>query len=112
MIAGNVIAPISRIAASDLLPDIDHEPTMDDVLQTSFAGNMSFILETWKKKYYDRKRGATMGNAVSDKKNARCFSLKLSRNTDKELIEHLEQQQNIQAYIKELIRQDMKRTQG
>ena len=50
-----------------------------------------------------------MGNAASDKKNTRCFSLKLSRNTDKDLIRHLESQENVQAYIKQLIREDMKR---
>jgi len=49
-----------------------------------------------------------MGNTASDRKNARCFSLKFSRNTDKDLIEHLEQQESIQAYLKNLIRQDMK----
>ena len=51
-----------------------------------------------------------MGNTVSDRKNARCFSLKFSRNTDKELIEHLEHQESIQAYIKKLILEDMKKT--
>lgn len=51
-----------------------------------------------------------MGNAVSDRKNARCFSLKFSRNTDKDIIAHLEQQESIQAYIKRLIREDMKKT--
>lgn len=50
-----------------------------------------------------------MGNAASDKKNARYFSLKFSRNTDRELIEHLEAQESIQAYIKRLIREDMKK---
>jgi len=48
-----------------------------------------------------------MGNVASDRKNARCFSLKFSRNTDRELIEHLEHQESIQAYIKALILKDM-----
>ena len=52
-----------------------------------------------------------MGNMTSDRKNARWFSLKLSRNTDKEIIEHLEQQENIQGYIKRLILEDMRRTE-
>lgn len=53
-----------------------------------------------------------MGNYVTDKKNARFFGLKLNRETDKDLIEHLEMQQNVQAYLKELIRADLeKRTQ-
>ena len=50
-----------------------------------------------------------MGNYASDQKNARFFGLKLSRNTDKEIIEHLEQQANIQEYLKRLIREDMKK---
>ena len=50
-----------------------------------------------------------MGNTVSDRKNARWFSLKLSRNTDAEIIKHLEQQENIQGYIKRLILEDMSR---
>ena len=45
-----------------------------------------------------------------DAKTARYFSLKLNRNTDGELIDHLEQQESVQAYIKRLIREDMKRT--
>ena len=51
-----------------------------------------------------------MGNYASDQKNARFFGLKLSRNTDGELIEWLESQQNKQEYLKELIRKDMKKT--
>lgn len=50
-----------------------------------------------------------MGNYVSDQKNARFFGLKLSRNTDAELIEYLESQPNIQEYLKNLIREDMKK---
>ena len=49
-----------------------------------------------------------MGNYNSDKQNARFFGLKLSRNTDSEIIEHLESQPSIQAYLKNLIRHDMK----
>lgn len=48
-----------------------------------------------------------MGNTVSDKKNARKFSLKLSLNTDKDLIDHLTKQPNVQKYLKDLIRQDI-----
>lgn len=50
-----------------------------------------------------------MGNYNSDQKNARFFGLKLSRNTDSEMIEHLERQESIQAYLKHLIRENMKR---
>ena len=49
-----------------------------------------------------------MGNYQSDQKNARFFGLKLSKTTDKELIERLESQPNKQEYLKRLIREDMK----
>ena len=51
-----------------------------------------------------------MGNAASDKKNAVHISLKFSRNTDADIIRHLEKQKPTQAYIKRLIREDMKKT--
>ena len=41
-----------------------------------------------------------MGNYTSDQKNARFFGLKLSRATDKDLIEQLEAQDNKQEFIK------------
>ena len=50
-----------------------------------------------------------MGNYASDQKNARFFGLKLSRTTDKDLIEHLEAQESIQTYLKQLIREDMQK---
>ena len=53
-----------------------------------------------------------MGTYASDQKTSRFFGLKLNRNTDKELIAHLERQQNIQEYLKRLIREDMRKTQG
>ena len=49
-----------------------------------------------------------MGDYSSDKKNARFYGLKFSRTTDREIIEHLDKQENIQQYIKRLIRADMK----
>ena len=51
-----------------------------------------------------------MGNYSSDQKTSRFFGLKLNRNTDAELIQQLESQQNIQEYLKRLIREDMKKT--
>lgn len=42
-----------------------------------------------------------------DAKTARYISLKLNSNTDREIIHHLEKQQNVQGYLKELIRADM-----
>lgn len=52
---------------------------------------------------------AKAAKARYDAKTARYFSLKLNRNTDGEIIEHLEHQESIQAYLKRLIREDMKR---
>lgn len=49
-----------------------------------------------------------MGNLASDRKNARTYSLKFSKNTDADIIQHLEGIENIQGYIKTLIRADMK----
>ena len=49
-----------------------------------------------------------MGNYSSDKKNARFYGLKFSRTTDREIIEYLDKQENVQQYIKNLIRNDMK----
>lgn len=41
-----------------------------------------------------------MGNYTSDQKTSRFFGLKLNRNTDGAIIEHLEAQENKQEYIK------------
>ena len=51
-----------------------------------------------------------MGNYESDQKNSRFYGLKLSRNTDAELIEKLDEQVNVQAYLKRLIREDIEKT--
>jgi len=45
-------------------------------------------------------------------KNFLKIGLKLSRNTDAELIAQLEKQDNIQNYLKELIRNDIIREQS
>ena len=47
--------------------------------------------------------------AKYDAKTARYFSLKLNRNTDKDIIERLEKEPSIQGYLKRLIREDMKK---
>ena len=44
-----------------------------------------------------------------DAKNTRQFHLKLNKNTDAELIAQLEKQENIQAYIKDLIARDIEK---
>lgn len=51
-----------------------------------------------------------MGTYASDKNTSRFFGLKLNRKTDADLIRQLESQQNIQEYLKHLIREDMKKT--
>ena len=42
-----------------------------------------------------------------DAKTAKYYSLKLNTNTDSEMIEHLAKQENVQGYLKDLIRKDM-----
>ena len=42
-----------------------------------------------------------------EKENIRQIKLKLNRKTEPELIEWIEKQENIQGYIKRLIREDM-----
>lgn len=39
----------------------------------------------------------------------RQFMLKVNRNTDPEMIAWLESQENVQAYLKQLIREDMEK---
>ena len=53
---------------------------------------------------------AKAAKARYDSKTAKYFSLKLNQNTDKDLIEYLAKQEHVQTYIKQLIREDMKRT--
>ena len=50
-----------------------------------------------------------MGTPAYDKENTRRINLKLNKKTDADIIQELERQENIQAYIKRLIREDMKR---
>ena len=44
-----------------------------------------------------------------DAKNTKQYHLKLNLNTDADIIRQLERQESIQGYIKELIREDMRR---
>ena len=48
-------------------------------------------------------------NADYVKKYQRQFMLKVNRNTDPEMVAWLESQENVQSYLKGLIRQDMNR---
>ena len=47
--------------------------------------------------------------AQYEKENIRQIRLKVNRKTEPELLEWIEKQKNIQGYIKQLIREDMKR---
>jgi hypothetical protein len=53
-----------------------------------------------------------MGNYASDMKNTRKYGLKLSKNTDADIIAQLDAQESVQAYIKRLIRDDIARKEG
>jgi hypothetical protein len=44
-----------------------------------------------------------------EKENIRQIRLKINRKTEPEMLEWIEQQDNIQGYIKRLIREDMER---
>lgn len=44
-----------------------------------------------------------------DAKNTRRIYIKLNLKTDADILDHLDQQGNTQGYIKELIRQDMRK---
>ena len=53
-----------------------------------------------------------MGNYASDMKNTKKYGLKLSKNTDADIIAQLDAQESVQAYIKRLIRDDIARKDG
>lgn len=50
---------------------------------------------------------AKAAKARYDAKTARYISMKLNTNTDKDIIQRLDQEPSIQAYLKRLIREDM-----
>lgn len=47
--------------------------------------------------------------AKYDAENTKSFLLKLNKKTDADIIAHMEQQPNKLAYLKNLIREDMKK---
>ena len=49
--------------------------------------------------------------AQYEKENLRQIRLKINRKTEPELLAWIEKQENIQGYIKELIRKDMERAE-
>ena len=50
--------------------------------------------------------------AQYEKENLRQIRLKINRKTEPELLAWIEKQDNIQGYIKELIRKDMEQAEG
>lgn len=48
-------------------------------------------------------------NEKWDKENIRRFALKVAKNTEKDILEKLESQENVNGYIKRLIREDIER---
>jgi hypothetical protein len=49
-------------------------------------------------------------NMDYDRKNTKLIGMKLNRKTDADILAFLEKQGNIQGYLKQLIREDMKKT--
>ena len=47
--------------------------------------------------------------AAYEKENIRQIRMKINRKTEPELLEWIEEQENIQGYIKRLIREDMEK---
>lgn len=45
-----------------------------------------------------------------DKENVKGVFLKLNKNTDKDILEKLWSEENVQGYIKRLIREDIKKS--
>ena len=53
------------------------------------------------------KEAKRRANAKYDKANTKGIYLKLNKNTDADIIERLDEIENVQGYIKTLIRKDM-----
>lgn len=49
-------------------------------------------------------------NMDYDRKNTKLIGMKLNKNTDADILAFLAKQENIQGYLKALIREDMKKT--
>lgn len=57
------------------------------------------------------KRSGYAANARSNKKNTKVYTLRISYNIDPDIIEELEKQENKVAYLKRLIREEIKKNQ-
>ena len=53
-----------------------------------------------------------MATAEYDRENTRLINLKLNHKTDADIIRRLEAQENIQGYLKQLIRKDIENEAG
>ena len=54
----------------------------------------------------DKKRKTNMD---FDRKNTKLIGMKLNKRTDADILSHLEQQENVQGYLKRLIREDIEK---
>ncbi|MBR2159980.1 MAG: hypothetical protein IJ938_01560 [Clostridia bacterium] len=57
--------------------------------------------------HFSTKEAKRRASAKYDKANTKGIYLKLNKNTDADIIEYLEEVENVQGYIKTLIRKDM-----
>ena len=58
----------------------------------------------------EQRRAKNIQGAKWDKENTRQVKCKLNIRTDADILRHLEAQQNVQGYIKRLIREDIARS--
>lgn len=58
----------------------------------------------------DQKAKHVLATVKYNKNNVKQIKMNLNRNTDADIIKHLEAVPNIQGYIKDLIRKDLKST--
>ena len=49
-------------------------------------------------------------NMAYDREHTKLIGMKLNLKTDADILEHLAKQENVQGYLKRLIREDMKKT--
>lgn len=54
----------------------------------------------------DKKKAHTLASMKYNAKNVKQIKLNLNRKTDADIISHLETKDNVQGYIKDLIRHD------
>lgn len=59
---------------------------------------------------YNYKESRIKASIKYDKNNSKTITIKLNKNTDKDILEHLEKVENNQGYIKRLIREDIERS--